>query len=66
MFIEQNIKDEITITVSSSLDSFGLQKLIDYNQYLEATSKSKAKQSDVDKLSDEVNTFWLKRNPDRF
>jgi len=31
MFIEQNIKDEITITVSSSLDSFGLQKLIDYN-----------------------------------
>ncbi|GDX46453.1 hypothetical protein LBMAG24_17810 [Bacteroidota bacterium] len=56
MLIEGNSKDQITITVSSSLDSFGLQRLIDYIKYLEATSKTKAKQSDVDKLAYEVNT----------
>ena len=66
MLIERNTKDQITITVSSSLDSFGLQRLIDYIKYLEATSKTKAKQSDVDKLADEVNTSWWERNRDRF
>ncbi len=66
MLIERNTKDQITITVSSSLDSFGLQRLIDNIKYLEATSKTKAKQSDVDKLADEVNTSWWERNRDRF
>lgn len=66
MLIERNTKDQITITVSSSLDSFGLQRLIDYIKYLEATSKTKAKQIDVDKLADEVNTSWWERNRDRF
>ena len=66
MLIERNTKDQITITVSSSLDSFGLQRLIDYIKYLEATSKTKAKQSAVDKLADEVNTSWWERNRDRF
>jgi predicted trehalose synthase len=66
MLIERNTKDQITITVSSSLDSFGLQRLIDYIKYLEATSKTKAKQSDVDKLADEVNTSWWERTRDRF
>jgi hypothetical protein len=66
MLIERNTKDQITITVSSSLDSFGLQRLIDYIKYLEATSKTKAKQSDVGKLADEVNTSWWERNRDRF
>ena len=66
MLIERNTKDQITITVSSSLDSFGLQRLIDYIKYLEATSKTKAKQSYVDKLAYEVNTSWWERNRDRF
>jgi len=66
MLIERNTKDQITITVSSSLDSFGLQRLIDYIKYLEATSKTKAKQSDVDKLADEVNTSWWESNRNRF
>jgi len=34
--------------------------------YLEATSKSKAKQSDIDKLADEVNTNWWNKNKHRF
>jgi len=66
MSIERNSSDQIIITVSSSVDSFGLQRLIDYIKYLEATSKSKAKQSDVDKLADEVNASWWEKNRQRF
>ena len=65
MRIERN-KKEITITVSSGLDSFGLQRLIDYIQYIEATSKSKAKQSDIDNIANESNSSWWKENRKRF
>lgn len=66
MLIERTNDKQITITVSSSVDSFGLQRLIDYVKYLEATSGSKAKQADVDKLADKVNAFWWKKNRNRF
>ena len=66
MLIERPTKNKITITVSSTVDSFGLQRLIDYAKYLEATSKSKAKQSAVDKLGDEVNSYWWAKNRKRF
>ncbi len=66
MLIERTNKDQIVITLSSSVDSFGLQRLIDYVKYLEATSKSKAKQSDVDKFADEVNAVWWEKNQNRF
>lgn len=66
MLIERPNNNQITITVSSSIDSYGLQRLIDYAQYLEATAKSKAKQSDVDKLADEVNAKWWAKNRKRF
>lgn len=66
MLVERTSNKQIIITVSSSVDSFGLQRIIDYIKYLEATSKSKAKQSDVDKLADEVNASWWKKNRNRF
>ena len=66
MLVERTNNDIIVITLSSSVDSFGLQRLIDYMKYLEATSKSKAKQSDVDKLADEVNASWWSKNRKRF
>jgi hypothetical protein len=66
MLIERTTNNQIVITVSSSVDSFGLQRLIDYVRYLEVTSKSKAKQSDIDKLADEVNASWWKKNHKRF
>jgi len=66
MVIERNDNKQITITVSSEIDSFGLQRLIDYVKYLEATSKSKAKQSDIDKLADQVNSSWWAKNSKRF
>ncbi len=66
MLVERTNNANIVITLSSSVDSFGLQRLIDYIKYLEATSKSKAKQSDVDKLADEVNACWWTKNRKRF
>ncbi len=66
MLVERTNDNQIVITLSSSVDSFGLQRLIDYIKYLEATSKSKAKQEDVDKLADEVNASWWEENRKRF
>jgi hypothetical protein len=66
MLIENTSNNKITITLSSSVDKFGLQRLIDYVKYLEATSKSTVKQSDIDELADEVNADWWKKNKSRF
>ncbi|MCR8559480.1 hypothetical protein KXD93_17615 [Mucilaginibacter sp. BJC16-A38] len=66
MLIENADNNNITITVSKSIDKFGLQRLIDYLKYLEATSGSKAKQAEVDKLADEVNSSWWEANKSRF
>lgn len=66
MLIEQSDNGQIIIKISSSVDSFGLQRVIGYIKYLEATSKSKAKQEDVDKLADEVNASWWAKNRKRF
>lgn len=66
MVIERTNKNKLVITVSSAIDSYGLQRLIDYVKYLEATAKSKAKQSDADKLAEEVNESWWAKNKKRF
>jgi len=66
MLVERVTNNQITISFSSGADIFGIQRLIDYAKYLEATSKSKAKQSDIDKLADEVNTNWWDQNKHRF
>ena len=66
MLIENTKDNNITITLSSSIDKFGLQRLIDYIKYLEATSASKATQADADQLADEVNASWWKANKSRF
>jgi hypothetical protein len=66
MLIENTENNKLTITISSSVDAFSRQRLIDYAKYLEATSKSKAKQSDIDQLADEINTEWWEKNKSRF
>ena len=66
MLIERSDNDSIVITLPSGVDRFGLQKLIDYAKFLEATAKSKAKQADADKLADAVNTDWWAKNRQRF
>ena len=66
MVIERTNKNKLTITLSSSISSYGLQRLIDYVKYLEATTNSKAIQTEVDKLADEVNNSWWTKNKKRF
>ena len=61
MLIERTNK-EIIIRLPSNVDTEGLQRLIDFLTYKEATSKSKAKQSEVDKLAKEAKKGWWKRN----
>jgi hypothetical protein len=66
MLIERTDSDQIIITLPSSVDNFGLQRLIDYAKYLEATATSKAKQADADKLADSLNETWWAKNKNRF
>lgn len=65
MVIERNSK-EVIIRLPSYVDTTGLQRLVDYLTYKEATAKSKAKQSDVDTLAAEVKQGWWKKNRNRF
>jgi hypothetical protein len=64
MLIERTSK-EVIIRLPSYVDTNGLQRLVDYLSYKEATSKSKAKQSDVDALAKEVETGWWAKNRSR-
>lgn len=64
MLIERTNK-EIIIRLPSFVDTTGLQNLVDYLTYKEATSKSKAKQSDIDALSKVVKKGWWAENRNR-
>ena len=65
MLIERTTT-EVIIRLPSYVDTEGLQRLVDYLSYKEATAKSKAKQSDVDKLAKEVKKGWWNKNRSRF
>lgn len=64
MVIERTSK-EVIIRLPSNVDTKGLQSLVDYLTYKEATSKSKTKQSDVDALAADVKKGWWKKNRSR-
>jgi hypothetical protein len=66
MLVERIENNRITISFSSGIDIFGIQRLIEYAKYLEVASKSKAKRIDVNKLAEEVNSNWWKKNKNRF
>jgi hypothetical protein len=62
MLVERT-NNHITIPVTAGVNNFVLQRLIDYVNYIELTSKSKAKQADIDNIADKVNAqWWLKNN----
>ena len=65
MIIERTSK-EVIIRLPSSVNTDGLQRLVDYLTYKEATAKSKAKQSDVDALANDIKQGWWKKNRSRF
>jgi hypothetical protein len=61
MIIERT-DNQIVIKVSPKVDTFGFQRIMDYLDYLEITPKSKATQEDADRLADELNENWWKKN----
>ena len=65
MVIERT-KNEVIIRLPSHIDTEGLQNIINYLTYKEATEKSQAKQSDVDKLAKEIKRGWWSKNRRRF
>ncbi len=64
MLIEHT-NEEIIIRLPSNVNTEGLQKLVDYLSYKEATAQSQATQEQVDKLSTEVKKGWWAKNKDR-
>ena len=66
MTIEKLSNKQITITFSDTLNDLGLQRLIEFVKYIEITSKSEAKQQDIDKLANKVNENWWANNKNRF
>ena len=64
--IVERANNQIVIKVSQQVDIFGFQRIMDYLDYLEITSKSKATQDDADRLADELNENWWTKNRKRF
>ena len=57
----QRTDTEILITLPASVSTDGLQRLLDYLVYKEATKDSQAKQDEVDVLAREVNNLVKQR-----
>lgn len=66
MLIESVSSNKIVINLGAGIDLFGVQRLLGYAKYLEATAQSRATQSDVDELADEVSSSWWAKNKKRF
>jgi hypothetical protein len=60
MIVERH-KDEVIVRLPANVDLRELQDTLDYLRYREATAGSKAKQSDVDALAEEVNRSMAER-----
>jgi galactokinase/mevalonate kinase-like predicted kinase len=65
MLIERT-STEVIIRLPSYVNTKGLQQLVDYLSYKEATAKSEATQADVDKLAKELKKGWWSKNRSRF
>ena len=65
MLIERT-SDEVIIRLPASVDTTGLQRLVDYLTYKEATANSKATQQQVDKVAEDVKKGWWGKNRKRF
>lgn len=65
MIIEK-ANNQFIIKVSSDIDAFGFQRIMEYLEYLEITLGKKGTQKDADKLADELNENWWKENRRKF
>jgi len=58
--------EEIIFKLPKNIDTEGLQKIIDYLKYKEATADSQANQKDVDRLAEESKYNWWQENKHKF
>lgn len=65
MIIERT-SEEIVIRLPSYVNTEGVQRLVEFLSYKEATSRTKAKQAAVDELAKEVKNGWWATNRSRF
>lgn len=62
----ERIDNQIVIKIPETVDMEGVQRLLNYLLYKEATKDSNAKQDAVDELAREVNKQWWEKNKHRF
>lgn len=62
----QRTENEILLKLPANVDTLGLQKMIDYLKFKEATADSNADQNEIGKLAKESKESWWKENKDRF
>ena len=60
MIVERR-NNEILVRLSPQTNTSDLQDMLDYLEYKELVSKSKAKQSDIDALTKQVNRSMMKK-----
>ncbi|CAN5912287.1 hypothetical protein BH24BAC1_BH24BAC1_37110 [soil metagenome] len=65
MNIERTDK-EIILRIPSNIDPIGLQRILNYLKYKEATADSKANEDDINQLADESKKRWWAENKHRF
>jgi len=59
--IVERINNEILVRLSAQTNISDLQDMLDYLEYKELVSKSKAKQSDIDDLAKQVNHAMMEK-----
>ncbi|RED99861.1 hypothetical protein C7460_107145 [Marinoscillum furvescens DSM 4134] len=57
---------EILFRLPANVDTLGLQRMIDYLKYKEATAECNPEQVEIDKLAKESKANWWKENKHRF
>lgn len=62
----QRTDSEILFRLPANIDTLGLQRMIDYLKYKEATAESSTDQAEIDKLAKESKANWWKENKRRF
>ena len=62
----QRTKEAIILKLPKGVDTVGLQRMVDYLKYKEATMNSNADQEISDRLAEESKSDWWKENGDKF
>lgn len=62
----ERTKKEVIIRLPATVDTDDLQDFLNYVRYKELTSKFSVSQTQVDKLSNDINKGWWTKNRKRF